>query len=91
MNKFYTCHFDLVQVGKKVLTNLIFASLDKKNWVRIYNNDYTISNYNEIKSLLNPPLNKDGSRNTNNLVSIITIIDLADKTKKPLTIKEVSQ
>jgi hypothetical protein len=35
MKKIYTCHFDSVKVGKKVLKNLNFASINKKEWIGI--------------------------------------------------------
>jgi hypothetical protein len=51
MKKIYTCHFDSVKVGKKVLKNLNFASINKKEWIGVDSNNLTISDYtiNELE------------------------------------------
>ena len=90
MKKFYTCHFDSVKVGKKVLKDLNFASLDKKLWIGINSNNLTITDYDKLKSLFEPVKVPDGKASMNMLISIITIVDLAEKAKKPLTIKKVA-
>ena len=89
MNKFYTCHLDSVKVGKKVLKDLNFASLDKKVWIGVNTNNLTISDYDKVKSLFEPVKVPDGKASMNMLISIITIVDLAEKAKKPLTIKKI--
>ena len=50
MKKIYTCHFDSVKVGKKVLKNLNFASINRKEWIGIDRNNLTMSDYNKLKS-----------------------------------------
>ena len=90
MKKIYTCHFDSVKVGKKVLKNLNFASINKKEWIGVDSNNLTISDYNKLKSMVTPVKTSDGTITGNMLVSIITIVDLAHKNKKPLVIKEVA-
>ena len=91
MNKFYTCHFESVQVGKKVLKDLTFASLDKQKWIEITSNNLSISDYDKVKSLFAPPkLKDDGTYTSANItIDAIVIWDLADKTKKPLNIREI--
>ena len=92
MNKFYTCHFDSVQSGRKVLTDLTFASLDKKKWIGIDSNNRTISDYDKVKSLFEPSVKNDDGTYTsmNTTLSLIVMEDLADRTKKPLIIKEIA-
>jgi len=90
MKKFYTCHFDSVKVGKKVLNDLNFASLDKKVWIGVDINNLTISDYDKLKLLFEPVKIADGKTSMNMLISIITIVDLAEKTNKPLTIRKVA-
>ena len=90
MKKIYTCHFDSIKVGKKVLKNLNFASINKKEWIGIDSNNLRISDYNKFKSMVTPVKHSDGRITGNMFVSIITIIDLAHKSKKQLVIKEVA-
>jgi hypothetical protein len=90
MKKFYTCHFDSVKVGKKVLHDLNFASLDKKLWIGVNSYNLTIFDYDKLKLLFKPVKIPDGKSSMNMLISIITIVDLAEKTNKPLLIKKVA-
>lgn len=92
MNKFYTCNFESIQVGRKILTDLTFVSLDKEKWIQIDSDNLKKSDYNKVKSLFAPPILKDDGTYTkmNMTIDAVVIWDLADKSKKPLNIKEVA-
>lgn len=62
MNKFYTCYFKSLKIGKKILNNLFFVSLDGESWLGVnYKPDVSINDYKKIEKLFKPRKNKDGS------------------------------
>ena len=62
MNKFYTCYFKSLKVGKKILNDLFFVSLDGNFWLGVnYKPDVSINDYKKIEKMFKPKKNKDGS------------------------------
>ena len=62
MNKFYTCYFKSLKIGKKILNDLFFVSLDGESWLEVnYKPDATINDYKKIEKMFKPKKNKDGS------------------------------
>ena len=65
MNKsYYTCYFKSLKIGKKILKDLIFVSLNGQKWLELDIGSVpkaTIEDYKKVEKLFQPVKNKDGS------------------------------
>jgi len=91
MNKYYTCYFKSLKIGKNILNDLFFVSLDGKSWLEVnYNPNLTIKDYKKIKALIEPKQNKDGSISGYTQIDIRSLKYDAYYNNQKLEIKEIT-
>jgi hypothetical protein len=91
MTKYYTCYFKSLKIGKKILNDLFFVSLDGESWLEVnHKPDATIKDYKKIETLFKPKKNKDGSISEYMKIDICFLKYQAHYNNQKVEIKEVA-
>lgn len=91
MKKFYTCYFKSLKIGKKILNDLFFVSLNGESWLEVnYKSNVSIDDYKKIETLFKPQRTKDGSISEYIKIDVSFLKYQAHYNNQKIEIKEVA-